>query len=123
MGMFDGILGGVIGAGLAGVVSDVLERHGGVEGVVRQFQTNGLGPTVQSWVGPGANQPITADQVHQGLGPDAVQALAAKLGIPPAELAAKLSEVLPQSIDHLTPGGVLPAPGASPWGPGGVNPR
>ncbi|WP_372785404.1 YidB family protein [Phenylobacterium sp.] len=112
MGMFDGILGGMIGAGMAGVVNDVLERHGGVQGVINQFQTNGLGPTVQSWVGPGANQPITPAQVHQGLGPEAIEALAAKLGIPPAELASKLAEVLPQSIDHLTPGGVP----MSPWG-------
>jgi uncharacterized protein YidB (DUF937 family) len=37
-----------------------------------------------------------------------VQALAAKLGIPPEQLAAKLSEVLPQAIDHLTPGGAVP---------------
>jgi uncharacterized protein YidB (DUF937 family) len=112
MGMFDGILGGIVGAGMAGVVNDVIERHGGIQGVINQFQTNGLGPTVQSWVGTGANQPITSAQVHQGLGPDTINALAAKLGIPPAELASKLSEVLPQAMDHLTPGG---AP-VSPWG-------
>jgi uncharacterized protein YidB (DUF937 family) len=116
MGMFDGILGGMIGAGMAGVVSDVLERHGGVQGVINQFQTNGLGPTVQSWVAPGPNQPITPVQVRQGLGPETIEALAAKLGIPPAELSAKLAEVLPQSIDHLTPGGVPMIPPASPWG-------
>jgi uncharacterized protein YidB (DUF937 family) len=118
MGMFDGILGGVIGGGMARVVSDVLERHGGIQGVMNQFQTNGLGPTVQSWVGTGPNQPISPDQVQQGLGPEAIQALAAKLGIPPAELAAKLSEVLPRAVDHLTPGGVVPAipSSASPWG-------
>jgi len=108
MGLFDGVLGGVIGAGMAGVVNDVIERHGGIQGIIGQFQANGLGPTVQSWVGTGANQPITADQVHQGLGADAVQALAAKLGVQPAELAAKLAEVLPQAVDHLTPGGAVP---------------
>jgi uncharacterized protein YidB (DUF937 family) len=116
MGMFDGILGGMIGAGMAGVVSDVLERHGGVQGVINQFQANGLGPTVQSWVQPGANQPITPAQVHQGLGPETIEALAGKLGIAPAELSAKLAEVLPQSIDHLTPGGVPMVPPGSPWG-------
>lgn len=116
MGMFDGILGGIVGAEMATVVNGMIERHGGIEGVVRQFQTNGLGPTVQSWVGPGANQPITPAEVHQGLGPETVNALAAKLGIPPAELASKLSEVLPQSIDHLTPGGVPMNPPGSPWG-------
>jgi uncharacterized protein YidB (DUF937 family) len=112
MGLFDGILGGIVGAEMASVVNGMIERHGGIEGVVRQFQTNGLGPTVQSWVGPGANQPITPAQVHQGLGPETINALAAKLGIPPDQLASKLSEVLPQAMDHLTPGGVP----ASPWG-------
>jgi uncharacterized protein YidB (DUF937 family) len=116
MGMFDGILGGIVGAEMASVVNGMIERHGGISGVINQFQTNGLGPTVQSWVGPGANQPITPAEVHQGLGPETVNALAAKLGIPPAELASKLSEVLPQSIDHLTPGGVPMSPPASPWG-------
>jgi len=108
MGLFDGLLGGVIGAGMAGVVNDMIEKHGGVQGIISQFQANGLGPTVQSWVQPGANQAITADQVQQGLGPESLTALAAKLGIPQNELTAKLAEVLPQAIDHLTPGGAVP---------------
>lgn len=113
MGMFDGILGGVVGAEMATVVNGMIERHGGIQGVISQFQNNGLGQTVQSWVNPGPNQPITPAQVHQGLGPETIDALAGKLGIPPEQLAAKLSEVLPQAMDHLTPGGVVPA---SPWG-------
>jgi len=64
--------------------------------------------------------------VYQGLGSETVQALAAKLGLPPDQLAAKLSEVLRHSIDHLTPGGVVPPnpPGASPSGtsPSGASP-
>src|SRR6185312_5717667 len=91
MGLFDGLLGGVIGAGMAGVVNDVIEKHGGVQGIISQFQANGLGPTVQSWVGTGANMAISSDQVHQALGSEQMQALAAKLGIPEGELAAKLS--------------------------------
>ena len=117
MGMFDGILGGFVGMEMATAVNGMIERHGGIQGVINQFQTNGLGPTVNSWVGPGANQPITPAQVHQGLGPETIAALAAKLGIPPAELASKLAEVLPQSMDHLTPGGVPMAPAPGPWGP------
>jgi uncharacterized protein YidB (DUF937 family) len=108
MGLFDGLLGGVIGAGMAGVVNDMIEKHGGVQGIISQFQANGLGPTVQSWVGTGANMAISSDQVQQALGSEQVQALAAKMGIPPEQLAAKLSEVLPQAIDHLTPGGAVP---------------
>jgi len=112
MGMFDGILGGVIGAEMATVVNGLIEKHGGVQGVVAQLEQQGLGNTVRSWVGTGANQPITPDQVHQAFGPDVVKQLAARLGISPEDLAAKISQVLPQAIDKLTPAGVVTRPTA-----------
>jgi uncharacterized protein YidB (DUF937 family) len=108
MGMFDGILGGVIGAEMATVVNGLIEQHGGIQGVVAQLEQQGLGGTVRSWVGTGANQPITADQIHQAFGSDAVKQLAAKLGLSPDVLAAKLAQVLPQAIDKLTPAGAVP---------------
>jgi uncharacterized protein YidB (DUF937 family) len=37
-----------------------------------------------------------------------VKELAAKIGLSPDVLAAKLSQVLPQAIDKLTPGGTVP---------------
>jgi uncharacterized protein YidB (DUF937 family) len=106
MGMFDGLLGGVVGAEMATVVNGLIEKHGGVQGIIAQLEQQGLGGTVRSWVGTGANQPISADQIHQAFGSDTVKQLAAKIGISPEDLAAKLSQVLPQAIDKLTPGGV-----------------
>jgi uncharacterized protein YidB (DUF937 family) len=106
MGLFDGLLGGVVGAEMATVVNGLIEKHGGIQGIVAQMEQQGLGGTVRSWVGTGPNQPITPDQVHQAFGPDTVKQLAAKLGISPEDLAAKLSQVLPQAIDKLTPGGL-----------------
>ena len=108
MGLFDGILGGVVGAEMATVVNGLIEKHGGIQGIVSQLEEQGLGGTVRSWVGTGANQPITADQIHQALGSDTVKQLAAKVGMTPEDLAAKLSQILPQAIDKLTPGGVVP---------------
>ena len=55
MGLFDGMLGGVVGAEMATVVNGLIERHGGVEGVVNQLRANGLGPTVNSWIKEGPN--------------------------------------------------------------------
>ena len=43
MGMFDGLIGGIVGAGMATVVNDILERNGGIPGVVQQFEQHGLG--------------------------------------------------------------------------------
>lgn len=106
MGLLDGLLGGVVGAEMATVVNGLIEKHGGVQGIIAQMEQQGLGNTVRSWVGNGANQPISADQVHQAFGADTVKALAAKVGMTPEDLTAKLSQILPGVIDKLTPGGV-----------------
>jgi uncharacterized protein YidB (DUF937 family) len=108
MGMFDGILGGVVGAEMATVVNGLIQKHGGVQGIVSQLEQQGLGGTVRSWIADGTNQPISPDQIHQAFGSDTVKELAAKAGLSPDALAAKLSQVLPQAIDKLTPGGVVP---------------
>jgi uncharacterized protein YidB (DUF937 family) len=106
--MLDGLLGGVVGAEMATVVNGLIEKHGGVQGIVAQLEQQGLGGTVRSWVSTGANQPISADQIHQVFGSDLVKQMAAKVGMSPEDLAAKLSHILPQAIDKLTPAGVVP---------------
>jgi uncharacterized protein YidB (DUF937 family) len=108
MGMFDGLLGGIVGASMVSVVSGIIEKHGGVQGIVSEFEKNGLGPTVKSWVGTGPNQPISPDQVHKALGPDLMRQLSEKSGMPVEDLAQKLSQVLPQVVDKLTPDGTIP---------------
>lgn len=107
MGLLDGMLGGVVGAEMATVVNGFIEKHGGVQGIVAQMEQKGLGSTVKSWVGTGPNLPITTDQVHSAFGSDAMTAMAAKFGLNPQDLAAKLAQVLPKAIDHLTPNGVV----------------
>src|SRR5580692_5453777 len=101
MGMLDGLLGGAVGAEMATVVNGLIQQHGGVQGIVAQLEQQGLGNTVRSWVGNGPNQPITPDQVHQAFGSDMVKQLAAKIGMTPEDMAAKLSQILPQAIDKL----------------------
>jgi uncharacterized protein YidB (DUF937 family) len=108
MGLLDGLLGGVVGAGMVSVLNGVIEKHGGIQGIVNHFEKQGLGDTIKSWVGTGPNQPVSADQVHQALGAGTMQQLAAKAGLSVPELAQKLSQLLPQAIDKLTPAGVVP---------------
>ena len=113
MGFLDSLLGSAVGAGMATIVGNLIEKHGGVQGLVTELEQKGLGPAVQSWVGNGENLPITADQIHQALGSDTVKALAAKAGISPEELAAKLAQILPSTVDKMTPGGTVPEENAS----------
>ena len=93
MGLFDGVLGGVVGAEMATVVNGLIEKHGGVQGIVSQLEQQGLGGTVKSWVGTGQNQPISPAQVHQAFGADTLSQLAAKAGISTQDLTQKLSQI------------------------------
>ena len=93
---------------MVSVVNNIIEKHGGLQGVVSEFERNGLGGTVKSWVGTGPNQPISPDELQRALGPDLLQQLAQKSGLSVQDLSQKLSQVLPQAVDKMTPDGTLP---------------
>jgi uncharacterized protein YidB (DUF937 family) len=86
-------------------------KGGGLPGLIQAFQANGLGDVVSSWIGTGPNQPISASQIQSVLGSDAVKQLAARMGISPDAMSARLADVLPGAIDTLTPDGKLPEGG------------
>jgi uncharacterized protein YidB (DUF937 family) len=107
MGLLDGIVGGLVGAEAASLVTGVIERHGGLSGLVAQFEQHGLGGVMQSWIGTGANQPISAEQLQQVLGSGTVTQLAQKFGINQQDLLQKLAQAMPQVVDKMTPGGTV----------------
>lgn len=108
-----GALGGLAGGGLQTAVTGVLGAGGAkLPGLLDKFGAGGLGDVAQSWVGKGANLPISAQQIKTVLGSDVVQSVATKLGISPAAAAEKLADILPKIIDKLTPDGIVPDPQA-----------
>ena len=108
MGLFDGMLGGIVGAEMATVVNGLIERHGGVQGMVDQMRANGLGPTVHSWINEGSNASIAPQDVHRAFGDQTMSEIAARAGMSTEELAIRLAQVLPHAVDALTPGGKVP---------------
>jgi uncharacterized protein YidB (DUF937 family) len=97
---------------LIGIAGELIEKAGGVQGLLNMLQQHGLGGAAQSWVGTGANQPVSGDQLGQalqngGMG-SLVQEAAGKLGIDPGTLLGGLSQVLPHAVDHMTPDGQVP---------------
>lgn len=92
-----------------GMVGELLQQSGGLSGLLEKFQGQGLGEAAQSWVGTGANLPLSANQVTQTLGPDMLQQLVAKFGGNSPELAQLVAQFLPMVIDQLTPQGRVPA--------------
>ncbi len=103
-------------AALASVVSGFIQKQGGVRGVVSQFEKQGLGPTIQSWVGNGENHPISSGQIFRALGFATLQQLGGQLGMSPDEMAAKLSKALPKAIEKAAAdAGRKQAPARSGW--------
>ncbi|GGA19135.1 YidB family protein [Dyella nitratireducens] len=104
------------GAGsLVSVAGQLIQQAGGVQGLADKLQQHGLGDAVQSWIGTGANQAISGDQLNQVLqktGLDSVVNNAAgKLGVDPGQLVGQLAQVLPHAVDHATPNGDVPSGG------------
>ncbi|MBY6242300.1 YidB family protein [Methylosinus sp. Sm6] len=109
MGLLDGIIGGAIGVEIATLINGYVEKRGGLQNVIADFEKSGYGEKVKSWIGTGPNLPLTAEQVQQALGSERVKELGAKFGVPMDKVAAQLAEYLPKAIDKATPEGKLPA--------------
>src|SRR5690242_18470148 len=77
------------------LVAALGEREGGLNGLIQQFEGAGLGNVVSSWVGNGQNQAIAPDVLHNVLGPDVVQQIAAKTGLPVEQLLPLIAQYLP----------------------------
>lgn len=120
MGLLDSVLGAVVSSaqsqgGLASVLGPLLSNdggHGGLDGLVQKFNQAGLGDIVASWIGRGENLPVSAGQLGEVLGSDALAGIASKLGVDPQQASAMLSQVLPGLVDQLTPDGQIPQGGA-----------
>jgi uncharacterized protein YidB (DUF937 family) len=98
-----GGLGGLLAGGAAGSV-----LSGGLNDLLKQFQQNGHGDVVDSWVGTGPNKSIAPKELGQALGSEQINAALAQTGMSRDELLDALSHYLPQVVDRLTPQGRLP---------------
>ena len=129
MGLFDGALGDMAGSLLGGKTGGVEQLLGGLLGnsaapggtssaamlqmaMTLVQQSGGLGTIVSSWVGTGANAPVSPAQLEQALGGTAVTQAAASAGVDPSQAMGGLAAMLPQLIDKLTPDGNV-TPGSS----------
>ena len=121
MGLLDGLIGGLMGGQQQGGNNPLLQMalqmlanrsdvgsSAGLGGLINAFQNAGLGDQLKSWIGTGANLPISADQLTAALGPDKIRDIASQLGMSHDEVSGGLADMLPQLIDKVTPNGQLP---------------
>jgi uncharacterized protein YidB (DUF937 family) len=73
----------------------------------RLAQSGELKDILGSWLGDGANAPVSADALAGILGGDRIAEFAGRLGVDAGTAAESLSEVLLQMIDKASSGGSL----------------
>lgn len=113
MSLFDS-LGGSLGQmalkAFPGLIQQVLP--GGLNALLEKLRQSGYESQVNSWLGRGPNEPITADDLRKILDNEQVRQMAEKLGVPVDQLFPTLAQALPQAVDHHSPDGTLQAPNA-----------
>jgi uncharacterized protein YidB (DUF937 family) len=119
----DSIIGGLSGSGGSGVggndllnlAGGLIEKAGGIGGLVSLLENQGLGSHAQSWVSNGSNAEVSGDQLARALGNSPLapllQEAATRFGLDPGQLVGQLAGMLPKVVDHLTPDGQVPQPG------------
>jgi uncharacterized protein YidB (DUF937 family) len=105
------VLGGMMGGGQA-AGGGGMDALGGLLGMLKQ---GGLAEHADSWVSTGQNLPVSADQIMAALGKGdgggILGQLAQQAGMSHEDAAGGLSQMLPDIIDKLTPGGSVPQGG------------
>ncbi len=86
------------------------DGQGGIDlaGLVSKMSQNGdLGAVLSSWLGDGANSPISADKIASVFGQADIAKFASQLGVDPATAQQGLAQALPQVVDKASSGGNL----------------
>lgn len=108
-GMLQGALGQIEAGAAPTLINALLARtqFGDLNGLVAHLQQGGLQSQVQSWLGNGANMPITADQLKAVLGNSQIQEMARHLGLPVDAAMNMLAQHLPNVVDQASKNGQL----------------
>ncbi len=101
----DGNLDSITSA-LGGLLSDN-DGNLNLGNIVAGLQEKGLGSVVESWLGDGENEAISADQVKELFGSEKVSEMASQLNTDEGSVLSGLAEALPQVVDKSSSGGSL----------------
>jgi putative toxin-antitoxin system antitoxin component (TIGR02293 family) len=82
----------------------------GLGELIGKLTAGGAAPQVNSWVGPGANEPIEPGQLGSALGQNTLNELSQRTGMSQQELLNQLAAVLPKVIHQMTPNNRVPTP-------------
>lgn len=116
MGFLDGLAGQVLGSMLGGksdnnllgqIAMEMINKNGGLGGILEKFNQAGLGDLAASWIGQGSNQSLTEDQVSNVFGNDMIAEMASKFGVDSSLLTSQIAQYLPELVNQATPAGTV----------------
>ena len=76
-------------------------------GITEKMKASGLGDQLESFLGDGENQEMSADQVKNAFGEEGLANVANKLGVDTDTAASQLTDILPGLLDKASSGGNL----------------
>jgi uncharacterized protein YidB (DUF937 family) len=94
------IIGGMAGRGVGQEAG-----MGGLGGLVEHMQRAGYGDQARSWVGTGQNMPINPGALEEIFGQGGLDEIAQRAGITREQASEGMAELLPEVVNHVTPGG------------------
>jgi uncharacterized protein YidB (DUF937 family) len=89
--------GGGPSTNIVGSLLGGLGGSGGMAGMLETLAANGLGDHVASWMSNNPNLPVSTEQIHNALGSEQVQQMAASSGLPIGDFLNQLAAHLPQA--------------------------
>ncbi len=103
---------GGIEAALSGLLGSENSGNGGLDlgslvSKMTSEQGGGLQNLAASWLGDGANEAISGEQIKSLFGNDKIAQFASQLGIDENSAAESLSDAVPQMVDKSSSGGSL----------------
>jgi uncharacterized protein YidB (DUF937 family) len=109
-----GEVGGPGGGGLGDILGQVLGGAGsggglgGFGAILEGLQRAGFGEQARSWVSSGQNLPLPPGALEQVFGQGGLAEIARRAGLSQDDAARGLSALMPEVVDHVTPGGNVP---------------
>jgi outer membrane protein OmpA-like peptidoglycan-associated protein/uncharacterized protein YidB (DUF937 family) len=93
---------------LSSFLSMINETPGGLGSFLDRFRKTGLGDSVSSWLSSSTPRPLSGTTLETAMGHEWIDKIASKTGLTYATASSALAFLIPNVVQRLAPGGVVP---------------
>lgn len=100
-----GGMGGAAMGALMMMALSMLQKSGGLEGILGRMREAGHGSEADSWVSTGQNLPLDPSVLGKIFGEDQIETMARETGLSPQQAQGGLAALFPELVNQMTPRG------------------